>query len=342
MKKAISTLLLLFSFGCLFGQTVSIEKILSESYEFKMISKGNNFPNLNLRKDSLTSIVVLLHNNISINEIQAYFGWQKEHIEKKVNKLIQSNFLKKDSLGNLKPNVFVCSMEEEKKLKNQLEKMTLETVVEIKKQLPTVKAAIKDIKGFKYLNFNDISLLVLSDILLDNWQIENVENDFLRSNRPERHGKYYYAALVEKEKANLGEAFGIYGNQYEDTLNFSMCRYGNARYTKEVIEENKKIKIMFCKTPKEVKYPVIDTLDNKKIQQIADSFKPNLLSILSKNKTYLLENYNKSIYSKEVSFEEYFIWLYHIYYTAVTNELIKEKLITLPKERVAFYILLKS
>lgn len=341
MKKAILIFLFFFSFSCLFGQTISIEKILSESYEFKMISKGNNSPNLNPRKDSLISLAVLLHYNIPIDKIQTYFGWQKEHIDKKTNKLLQSNFLKKDSLGNLKPNVFVCSMEEEKKLKKQLEKMTLETVVEIKKQLPTVKEAIKDIKGFKHLNFNDISLLVLSDILLDNWQIENVENDFLKSNRPERHGKYYYAAFVEKEKANLGEAFGIYGNQYEDTLNFSMCRYGNARYTKDVIEENKKIKTMFCKTPKEVKYPVIDTLDNKKIQQIADSFKPSLLSILAKNKTYLLENYNKSIYSKEVSFEEYFIWLYHIYYTAVTDELIKEKLIMLPKEKVAFYILLK-
>jgi hypothetical protein len=85
--------------------------------------------------------------------------------------------------------------------------------------------------------------------------------------------------------------------------------------------------------------PLIDTSENNLLQAMAHQFLPTLLSILNQNRSALEMNFLLSPYAKSVSFEEYFIWLYHVYYTAVTDELIKRKVITLPENGVSYYIL---
>ncbi len=205
--------------------------------------------------------------------------------------------------------------------------------------MPKIKEETNKIKILNKFDFNRLSLLILSNVILDNWQIENVEKEFLNVRRTERHGKNYYASFQEKLRNQQKEAFCIYGNQFEDTLNFSMCRYGNLRYTKDVIEQNRNLKMSFSKSPKDFIFPIIDPLSYSKLQKIADDFKPILLSILNKNKIIFNKMYDNSIYSSEVSFEEYFIWVYHIYYTAVTDELINQKIIKIPKDKVSFYVL---
>ncbi|WP_281225905.1 hypothetical protein [Flavobacterium aquiphilum] len=338
MRKILTLILIIQIFNS-FGQTNQIKNILSEHYEFKMISNGDNMPNFNPIKDSLTEILVLLHNKVKLEEIKKYFGWNEIEFNEKINLLIKSNYLKKDKNNNLIPNVFICSIKQADKLRKNSNEIMIATANSIQKIEPKIKKQISEIKSLAKFDFKYISLLILSDVLLDSWQIENVENDFLKSKRTERHGKNYYVSYQGKLKINAGEALGIYGNQYQDTLNYSMCCYGNVRYTEEVIKKNQELKKVFSENPNGFQYPVIDTLDYSKLQVIADEYKPILIDILNKYKPKLLKEYNKSIYATEISFEEYFIWFYHIYYTAVTDELIKRKSIKLPDEKVAFYIL---
>lgn len=322
-----------------FGQNKKIDEILEKSYEFTMISNGDNVPNFYPTKDSIPEILVLLHNKVDITKIANYFGWTDNKLKIKIDFLIDANFIKLNNQDIYVPNVFICSIKESEGIKLKSKKIISETIKSIQKSIPSIKTEVAKIKSFENFDFENLSLLILSDVLLDNWQIENVEKEFLKTKRTERHSKNYYASYQQKLKKNFHEPLGIYGNQYEDTLSFSICRYGNTRYTKEVISKNEQLKKDYIINPKSFKYPVIDNLDYLKLQKIADNYKPELIKILNNYKTELLKGYENSSYSDEISFEEYFIWLYHIYYTEVTNELIKQRLITIPKEKVAFYIL---
>jgi len=176
-----------------------------------------------------------------------------------------------------------------------------------------------------------------------NWQIKNVEAEFLHVKRTLHHGKNYYAAYQEKVKGSPIEALGVYGNQVDDTLNYIVCRYGNNRYTKEAIEKNAAVKKELAALNKNghFNYPLIDSTDNVKLQAMAKQFLPVMINGFGANKLKLVEYYEKSVYAKEVSFEEYFIWSFHSYYTAVTNELIKRKLIILPPGGIAFFAAIK-
>jgi carbonic anhydrase len=113
------------------------------------------------------------------------------------------------------------------------------------------------------------------------------------------------------------------------------------RYSKEVLDLNQTLKKEYAisKMVNQVPCPILGSKDYDLLQKIADSFEPTLIKILNQNKNQIQSNYNKSIYSKEISFEEYFIWVYHFIYTEATDELIRRKEIKLPKEDVAFYIL---
>lgn len=74
-------------------------------------------------------------------------------------------------------------------------------------------------------------------------------------------------------------------------------------------------------------------------QKLAADFKPVLINILNNNRTHMEAWYSKTIFSKEISFEEYFIWLYHFIYTRATNILAQEKQLKIPEGGNFYYII---
>jgi hypothetical protein len=344
-KTSLAIVFFLMLNNDLLAQTkVEFKDILSKNFDFYMISKDDNMPDINPYKDSLNLITILLHYGKKEADIRAYFKWSPDVFDAKLKRMQESDMIKINQANKAQPYYFVCSKMEAKEIELGLKNLVGETADSIQSVSKKIASEVAKIKAFRKISFKNTALLVLSDVLLDSWQIENVEQDFLKSPRTLRHGKHYYAAFNEKEKGSNLEPFGVYGNQYEDTLNYSMCRYGNARYTPEAVAKSQQLKKNFSqlKDYSRFKYPVLDSVDYKKLQAIADDFKPTLLHILETHRAELIKNYEQSIYVNQVSFEEYFIWVYHIYYTAVTDELIKRKIIHLPKETVAFYVVLNN
>lgn len=121
-----------------------------------------------------------------------------------------------------------------------------------------------------------------------------------RSERPARHGKFYFQEIVEWNEQDR-EAFGIYGNQTihtKDEKNFSI--YGNNRgikLSREFFEKK------------------ISASDNIVLEKIATSFLPKLLAVLESYRPYSEQIYEKLGYSKEISYDEFFnlVVSFHLY-----------------------------
>jgi len=58
----------------------------------------------------------------------------------------------------------------------------------------------------------------------------------------------------------------------------------------------------------------------------------NLLKILEEDAELLERGYQNSPYFQEVSYEEYFMWAYHILYSEVTEMLIDSGMIYKPRD----------
>jgi hypothetical protein len=179
-----------------------------------------------------------------------------------------------------------------------------------------------------------MSFLVLSDVLLDNWQLMEMETTYLKKeNRPERHGKFYYASIMEHVNTDY-EPFGIYGNQY-GKINDStyMSIYGNNRI---IVNERLKNDIAFGDSILNVALKLTPEL-NHFFNEIAKDYKPKLLKILDEQTDYSREVYEKSGYSDEIAFEEFFIWWYHFIYTSATNILAERNYLTIPEGGNFYY-----
>ncbi|MTI65459.1 MAG: hypothetical protein FH753_02550 [Firmicutes bacterium] len=347
------------------GQTMKINKIFKNQYECKQISSGNNFPSINIEENNLKEVCILLHNKISVDNIIMYFNWSKKEMYNKLEILLKEELIKNNIDNQYIPNCMIISLEEGKNLYKQTEKFINKVVRLIENKINEIKLKTYSIESFRNFSFESLSLFILSDVILDFIQIDNVEKYFLRSNRTRRNDSNYYYSIQEKKKNDENEALGIYGNMYRNYGEIAYGLYGNKRkginfhtidsstlneYFKNIsmnridrvkeyllqelvkLYKNDKYKIdenlemgfnkLGIMSGKKICIPVLNKKEYYKLYDIAEIIKEDYIEIFENGRSELYNNYQKSSYFEEVTFEEYFIWWYHIFYSRVTDVLI--------------------
>ncbi len=312
--------------------TLTLDEVFSNRFEHKMISSGNNFPDFNVKKDSLDLFLVALSQDIDVKQFQDKAGWTDKKLNDNGTFLESKNWLIKDEV--LRPTIFVATDAQGMSLFEYAMPIALEISGSIQENLSSLKKLYSTTEVSKMHSFNDFSFFILSNVLLDNWQINNVEREFLMTKeRPERHRKHYYFAIMENVTYPR-EGFGIYGNQYKRLNNSStLSIYGNNRnVAAQKLKENK---VFLDSIVKNV--PKLSQLDYIKMDSLAGYFKPKLLKILTKNSKYIKTVFEKTGYNKSISFNEFFIWWYHFIYTSATNMLSDSGVLTLPDDGNFYY-----
>jgi DNA-binding MarR family transcriptional regulator len=183
----------------------------NQVFEQKMISSGDNFSSINLNSKHYEAICIALHQGIVLRKLEEQIGIDGRTLQEQIDELWKEGLLVKiDGVGFL-PSFPVITKSDAKQHFNLLPEVVNKTVDKIKALLPEVKNKCSSIKSLSELPFESYSLFVLSNVLLDNFQIRNVEKLVLKSERPCRGGKNYYFSIQEKGPTE-SEAFGIYGN----------------------------------------------------------------------------------------------------------------------------------
>lgn len=336
-RKILPFLFLTAVFSCRQFPEEEAPKGYSE-WEFKMVASGNNRPVFEPAKDSIHYLPILLHQDFTVGDISKRLGWNKEELQAKIAVLLDNGFLKQTG-DTYRPSLMVVSEKAAGKIRAELNPVAEEIARAILIRRDSISEKVKAIDCFADFSMDALSLLVFSNILLDNGQLNNIEHEYLKSSRPERNGNRYYASYQEKTRPSF-EALGIYGNHVQPTKDFVLCRYGNQRYTQDVMETNDQILQDYrnLEEGEAFDYPIVTPDCAAEIQQLADYFKPDLLSLLHQHDSFLRKGYQASPYAKEVTYEEYFMWVYHILYSQVTDLLIASKDIIIPPEKVSFYI----
>jgi len=68
----------------------------------------------------------------------------------------------------------------------------------------------------------------------------------------------------------------------------------------------------------------------------------DLVALLERYRPAVRQAYEESPYSREVTFEEYFMWWYHLFYTDVTDRLIAEGYIVDPESGITTYLIVND
>jgi len=323
MKKLILVFPILLLLIQCESQNKSLDEILLQNYEQHFISSGDNFPEISLFDNDRYKLLIGLHNGFHENEIRNKINWSDEEFKNQVE-LLKNNGYLEEKTGSLFPSVSIIMNKEGQELFKQAEQVAEDIAESIIRIDPVMKQKYLTMEVADRYSYANFKFFLLSDVLLDNWQINNVENDFLKKKRTLRHGKRYYIQLAEKDSLMKKEVFGIYGNQYK--CNDSVCYiiYGNNRKNNhKSINELDSMNI-----------PFLSISDQDILDEMAEFYKPELLKILEKNKVKFIEFYDNSVFKNELSFEEYFIWYYHFIYTKATDKLAEKSHIIIPESGV--------
>ncbi len=299
-----------------------VDLLFKKKFEHSLISRGNNYPDFRYTKDSMDLFLISLHENNPIADFKKMTNFSIGKI-KKIEKLLEiKNWLHYVN-GKPKPTIFIATQKDGEKLFQSSIPIANEIIEKIQDELPEIKQKFSQTEISKTQDFEKWSFLILSNVLLDSWQIDNVEKEFLnREKRPERHGKNYYYSIMENTEKNR-ETFGIYGNQYDEKDGKEISIYGNNR-TEKFVTTNENI---------------ISKSDNKIFKTIAENFKPKLIEILNSNSEYINRIYRETGYQDEITFDEFFIWWYHFMYTKATDIMNEKGLLKIPKNGNFEYVI---
>lgn len=326
--KTLSTVLAVTLLAsCSFKNNRTVDNILKSSFRVYQIS-GYQGPKIDIKKDSLAQFLTALHYNIPLSEIESALQWSSETTERNINALIKNKLLTKKG-DYYQPTLGIYTLERGNLLKERAQKVAIEIADSIGNWLPEIKKIHNEMNISQRRDFRELSLFYLSNVILDNFQIQRVEENFLNQKRPLRNGSRYYLGIVEDNPANKTEPFGIYGNRgllWNDSIGISV--YGNKRMESNVGWDNYKDKDIH----------VFDEHDTQLItHKMPDVFFPCLLDILNRNKPSFEATYHELNFDEEVSFEEFFIYWYHWIYTETADVLIAKDIIQKPQNEMFYY-----
>lgn len=354
-------------------------------FEGKQISAGENRPALPM-SGANNALLAYYHLRLSPDQIARKLKLPATEVERRTNALVREGLARRPSDGRIRPTALVVTRAEQPRFLYAQPGVVRATVDAIGAILPDVRRSYADLPGFAHVPFSDASLLVLSDALLDNWQINRVEERYLKVPRPQRGGGRYYYAVFEVRPGDPVEFFGIYGNHGQGAGDATLSLYGNQRYSgptnlvtlapgdltgrfgfppgtrvqaaqKELVGDLLRRwrdpsapvndaraaglrSFGLLTADGRTAIPVLGSADDAGLDAMAAAFAPALLATLERHRPTLEAQYRSSPYAAEgVSFPEYFIWWYHVFYTDVTNALARRGLITMPRAGTMTYLI---
>jgi len=364
-------------------ETDRVASLLTSRYEHKMISSGKNFPAVRIQDEHRGDLAVLLHAGVPLGEIREYFGWSGIDLQERLDELQAAGLVKRTRDGTYVPTLMVLSIRDVDLYMAVPDSLVEEAADLIVDHLPLIRRRCKDIEGLRGVPFHSTSLLILSDVLLDNWQIRRIEGRFLGSERPLRAGSRYYYSMQETAPGDSVEAFGIYGNQYRGFGPYTVGVYGNRRadnprnfltltvddvqrlfgirpdsllpFQQDVLaqlveaarDSDFAAAVPYARGWEELGWreegkivvPVLDRRDRALLSDLAQLVTEELLDLLEGFRPEITRSYSTSPFGVEVTFQEYFIWWYHLFYTAVTDRLVAGGYITVPAAGIATYVM---
>jgi len=363
-----------------------INELLSRQYDHKMISSGQNFPAINVQREHRGDLIILLREGIPLPSIRGHFDWSEAEMQQHLNELVTAGLVRRTEADEFIPTVMVMSLGDVARYMSVPESLLEEAAELVVQHLPEVQRRYAEISSFRNVPFESASLLILSDVMLDNWQINAVESGFLQAERPLRAGSRYYYSIQEKAPLALTEAFGIYGNQYRGYGSVTVGVYGNQRTNnplnfltlgpeeleqlfgvrpdtvrvfkqellKDVVDaaqgsrdalspKNRSgLEALGWERAGQFLIPVLDEEASAALSNMASLVTNDLVALLERYRPAVRQAYEESPYSREVTFEEYFMWWYHLFYTDVTDRLIAEGYIVDPESGITTYLIVND
>jgi hypothetical protein len=202
-----------------------IPELLEGSFQAHTVSFDGIKPIVDLGKNNLKGILVLLHHRVTEEKIKIHFKMNDSIWNDRINYLFGQGLIKKANNGEYLPTFFILDNDNAVSIKKFTDSLGVEISGIALDRLAKIKEATAKIPSLKNIAFENISLFILGGVTHDYWQEKSYQDQFIKSFVPHRGNACYYYALIQNE--NLDEKSPkIFETNIYDYQAFQFGNYG--------------------------------------------------------------------------------------------------------------------
>ncbi|MFA7418680.1 MAG: hypothetical protein WCZ90_03265 [Melioribacteraceae bacterium] len=230
--KNITALLALLIIVSACGSKKEIPELLEGNYRLHIVSFDESKSEINLDKDNLKEILILLHHRINSGEIKKHFQLSESSWNERINYLFGESLIKKFADSSYIPTVFILDEENGRALKKHTDSLGAEMSGITIDRLAEIKEAFAKIPSLKNIPFEYVSMLVLGAVIHDGEQLKNYQEQFIKSFVPHRGSHYYYMSLIQNEGGEGSPK--IFETRYYEYPKFKLCSFTSNAYERNI------------------------------------------------------------------------------------------------------------
>lgn len=219
---ALSLLLILIS--C--SSKRDISKMLIADSGFEIYPQKLKSSIIELGQKNMKEIILLLHNRVETEDIIEYFNIKKDDYDLIINTLYGEGLIKKSTSGKFIPACMVVNSEDEKEIRKFAGEFGSKISEIIIDRYSKIRNSNLSIPGFSAESFDNSSLFILYNVLLDKWQIKNIEEKFLRAEPPQRSGERYYLLIHQIDDETKSNQLSLMDNWCKEYKDYYFCTFG--------------------------------------------------------------------------------------------------------------------
>ncbi|MBS3945932.1 MAG: hypothetical protein KGZ42_10565 [Melioribacter sp.] len=175
----------------------------------------------------LSEILILLHKRVSKKEIIEHFKISESEYSNYINQLFIEGLIKSSDGKEFVPACMIVASGDREDIKKYVEQFSNDIENIIIEKYQTVKEKYRQLNSFYNISFEESSLFILYNVLLDKWQKENIVEKFLRSDIPMRGSNQYYLMVNQEDTLQQSANKLWLENKYEDYKEYFLCVFGN-------------------------------------------------------------------------------------------------------------------
>lgn len=179
-----------------------------------------------LNQDTVVKMLILLHTRVGKNEIVKELNIGEDEYNNIINQLFAEGLIKTVEGNEFIPDCMVITSGDSKDIKNYVATFGADVAEIIIEKYSQVQEKYSNLNSFFNIPFEDASLFILYNVMMDKWQLNNIVEIFLRSDIPQRGTTRAFVMIYQNDSLEGTRKKIWLENNFEDFGDYQFCAFG--------------------------------------------------------------------------------------------------------------------
>lgn len=193
-----------------------------------------------LNQNKTLKMLMLLHNRVSKEDMLKELNISEDEYNNNINRLFATGLIKASENKVFVPTCMIVNYDEENDIRNYVKTFGTDISEIIIEKYSLAKEKYSLLHYFENISFEEASFFILYNVMLDSWQLDQIVENFLRSDIPNRGGTRSFIMINQIDTAITILKNQRLENKSLEIGNYKLYSFGNLNSKNNFIEIDSK------------------------------------------------------------------------------------------------------